>query len=649
MTLQSYDLVTFDIFDTLIHRRLRAPIDIFEAVRVAAMRDRRAILHHDIFAGFAHQRILAERLARERRIGRWGGEGEITFDEIYDQYQSITKCDDNLRHWLQSQELRLERSFLFQSAHGYRLFNELRAVTRTIALISDMYLPSSWLGETLEHLGFAGAAALPIFVSGELRKSKHNGTMYQEVRSRLGIVGTDCWLHVGDNVVADINQAEAHGVKTLLADWATVDNRRAKSKRPHTDYLVESIVSFLSTSQAGQVIPKDYYNSVGYRVFGPLIFGFMLWIMARTREVGVSRLAFIARDGWLPCSLFSLLKDDVGLGHIQHSYLHFSRQVAYRLGMKEWDVNFGWALFGGRATKTPDVALERAGYEPNQMLHVLERFGIERNEMMSPETQSSAQKMIATKFADGLLASQRRRQSFASYFDQQLEPQSKIGLVDIGWNGNIQRYLIGSLDTRFHKEQFTGLYLGLHSSAKPNKERGLVMHGWLSNYGDNADVETYLQNGGVELLEFALTADHGTTLDFSTSPDGLVEPVLEEIAPQEADYRLRAMKVQAGIRRFVDDYRFLLKIYDPAQLCTTAWARPFEDLVTNPQPPELAMLASLSHSDGVGATSMRAVLAEKQPDDVRLVPERLAKAREACFWKVAFDRLNDDQWLQSKV
>ncbi|MQB06219.1 hypothetical protein DXT91_19145 [Agrobacterium tumefaciens] len=635
-----YDLVTFDIFDTLVHRKLRAPVDVFEAVRVATLQSNIALLNHDLLASFSHHRMQAEKDARDIFAAASRGEGEINLDEIYHRFEVLTGCSSEVRELLRAKELELEKTFLFASKKGLQVFEELRNKTKKLAFVSDMYLSSSWLRKMLEEKGFANLCDVPIFVSGELRKSKHSGELYAEVRTRLNIAQDANWLHVGDNSWSDVKQAQKHSIKTRWADWAIVDNQRLVCARSRSDYTVNSIIEFFATPQARQFLPENGYERVGYRIFGPLIFGFMLWLCAKVLETKVEQVAFVARDGWLPHRLFEILKKDVGLDHVATSYVHFSRRVGHQVGIREWDIEKTWAPFAGKVARPIEHSLETVGYDVRTIPHLLDQFGLAASSPVLHEKISAGRDMLSTTFELGLKAASDRRRKFRPYFDRHFSPGIKTALVDIGWNGNIQRYLLGALDQKYSKEDFVGLYLGLHSSATTNRDLGFSMQGWLSHYGNQPHIQEYLQSGGVELLEFALTADHGTTLGYEISDTGEIVPKLEDILPEERDYREKAMSVQQGVIKFVEDNRYLLKIYNPAVISSPAWAAPFQRLVTDPQQDELDLLAGLSHSDTAGVTSARIVLAARQPDNIRKSKRRMRLARDEAFWKVAFDRLN---------
>lgn len=636
----TYDIVTFDIFDTLVHRRLRAPVDVFEAVRQSALQTRIALLNHDIISSFTHDRIRAEAEARELIASATAGEGEISFDEIYDRYQKITGCSADVRQMLQSTELALEKRFLFASPRGMAAFNDLRQKSEKIAFISDMYLPSAWLTQTLEEKGFDGATLIPTFVSGEYRKSKHSGALYKEVAQALNVPLSERWMHVGDNVHADITRAKEHGLSTTHADWAKIDNRRQVSTFPQREYLVRSIIDSINLSQLSHLVPEGEYERVGYKSFGPLIFGYIVWLMSKAREAKLDHLVFVARDGWLPRQLFDNLKQNAGLDHITTSYLHFSRRAGYQIGLREWDISQAWAAFTGKVSKPMGECLETIGYDVKALAPTLERFGFDETTVVDEPKRAAAHSLVTTTFQHGLSRSSANRRQFKKYFESHFQKSKKTGIVDIGWNGNIQRYIVSTIAPEISKEEVVGLYIGLHSSATPNRDIGLNMSGWMSNYGTNQFVEQYLQSGGVELLEFALTADHGTTLGYREDENGTIVPILEPLLAEEADYREKAMKVQEGVRKFVSDHAYLLEIFSPDILSSTAWVSPFERLVTDPSPDEMRLLAGLSHSDTAGATSSRLTLAARQDDKTRKSKRRLARARQDAFWKAAFDKLN---------
>ena len=187
-------IVSFDIFDTLLHRHLSAPVDIFDAVKSCLMMHKVCVFNSKLIENFSSLRRKAEVNARTKRVEIFGGEGEVTFDEIYDELYSLCPHDLWVRELLQKTELNLEKKFFYRSESGYHAYCEAIANGYTVIFISDMYLSSQFLIETLNELGYHSADKDTVFVSNEYRLSKHSGALYQKIHA-LREFPLKNWLH----------------------------------------------------------------------------------------------------------------------------------------------------------------------------------------------------------------------------------------------------------------------------------------------------------------------------------------------------------------------------------------------------------------------------------------------------------------------
>jgi hypothetical protein len=75
------DLISFDVFDTLIFRAVARPIDAFELVKLRLLESETALFSPLIVDCFPANRVRAESLARDR-MTLSSGRGEVTLDEI---------------------------------------------------------------------------------------------------------------------------------------------------------------------------------------------------------------------------------------------------------------------------------------------------------------------------------------------------------------------------------------------------------------------------------------------------------------------------------------------------------------------------------------------------------------------------------------
>ena len=123
--IKKYDVISFDVFDTLIERNVRCPSDIFRLVG-------KAVLGNDKFEDFCKDRKKAEKDARMKKSG------EVTFDEIYEQLDNkYLKIKDKLKF----AELRWELNLCHIKKNIKPIFDYAILNKKTVYLISDMYLP----------------------------------------------------------------------------------------------------------------------------------------------------------------------------------------------------------------------------------------------------------------------------------------------------------------------------------------------------------------------------------------------------------------------------------------------------------------------------------------------------------------------------
>ncbi len=633
------EVVSFDIFDTLLHRRLRAPVDLFELVRLKAFETDFGLLHHDFLDGYAVHRRAAEADARKLRR-QVAEEGEILLDDIFARLQADHDLPDAFVGFLRESELSLEDAVLFASPEGRALYDKARQAGLVVAFISDMYLPEDWLAAKLEREGFEGAATLPLYVSGAHGATKHSGRLYRIVAQEQGWALDRRWLHVGDNRKADIDQAEAEGLATRLADWHEIRNRPQPQEPAFGLNAIQAITEFSAHPPARCFQPDGALEGLGYRVFGPLLFGFTLWLLAQSRQRGLDLLLFIARDGHLPRQLFDRIKERAGCGHVRSDYFHMSRKAGYLTGMREWDREQTRRITIGRKGKSARRSFQAVRLDAENYREELARFGIvDIDATVPPEDAGRVIAALDSCFIDVLRRNAETRAELQSYYLDALAGRAPIGFVDIGWVGNIQRLFVNSLPDPSMREQVTGLYLGQLPSSSFNAARGIRMECFLTQGAYRDPVQKALHAGGLELLEFALTADHGTTVDLVKEKEGRITPVLEERSAEELAYAGQAMRVQAGIRRFVEEHLWLLDHFDVETIALPHWGQPLLRLVMDPSLEEVEILSELTHSDALGANSDRLPMVAQLSGWRRYSPSHRRAARVQSFWKAGFDRL----------
>lgn len=195
--------MTFDVFDTLLWRRVLFPADVFDALP----------------RGGSSWRRLAETAATVwcRRVLR----REPRLSDIYRLYPFEA-----------AHELDIEAQLGEPSPWCLALVRDLVARGVKLAAVSDMYLSAAHIATLLRGAGYPD---LPVFVSSDTNLSKqHDGRLFVHVGMSLN-AHPERWMHVGDNAHADIAMAQRHGLSvcqvrtprdTLLALSPAISQQR---------------------------------------------------------------------------------------------------------------------------------------------------------------------------------------------------------------------------------------------------------------------------------------------------------------------------------------------------------------------------------------------------------------------------------------
>lgn len=183
--LEKYDVISFDVFDTLLLRRTPAPTDVFLLVEKETS-----------CPGFTRKRQLAESNARLFKC-RETGSREVTLQEIYETPPLNNIADI---HQQMLAELQAEHRVCYANEELNLLVKELAQAGKQVIAVSDMYLPKTEIHELLRKNGYPEIKQL--YVSCEYGISKSDGKLFDVVKEKLGRQKTIC--HIGDNFYSDV-------------------------------------------------------------------------------------------------------------------------------------------------------------------------------------------------------------------------------------------------------------------------------------------------------------------------------------------------------------------------------------------------------------------------------------------------------------
>lgn len=194
-----YKYISFDVFDTLIERKVNKPTDIFALVG-------KNILGEEKSEEFRELRKRAESSAREAKHYT-----EITLEEIYEELSKL--YDKEVIKRLKNEETRLEIDLSYAKKEIIEFYNSCIKKDKQILIISDMYLPAKVIKKMLEHCNITNYDSL--YVSNEYGVNKISGKLFKIVLNQKGIKQSEI-VHIGDSVKADFLGARKVGIKSIL-------------------------------------------------------------------------------------------------------------------------------------------------------------------------------------------------------------------------------------------------------------------------------------------------------------------------------------------------------------------------------------------------------------------------------------------------
>ncbi len=421
------DVISFDVFDTLVMRKFLYPRDVFR------------ILAKDS-DGFFEERVKSEE--------EFYAKGHNP--NIYDIYDKLPKFDLN-------KEIDLEKDILIKREEVCQMIDYAKSQGKDVFAVSDMYLPKEIIYQIFGNLGICIDKA-NILVSCDYNASKSNG-LFLELRKK---VGNKKILHIGDNYHADIISAKKYGIEDtfeiksalkMLEDSKAADILRYDNSIENRMIIAELISVQLNNpflfSETNGKFKIDSPYTLSYSFIAPLIYSFFVWMIKKAKEERLDGILLAGRDGYIIEKIYSQLKDK----HPQMpicKYFYTSRQAAILSGIEtKEDIKFATSLaFAGTA---------------KEML--IKRFMLDEKDIL-PQEYDNEEYILLHKEAIFNQCMNFRIQ-YKNYIETLgFSDEAKLGFFDFVSSGTSQKML-----NSLFKKALTGLYFAIvvaNTDYKPN-------------------------------------------------------------------------------------------------------------------------------------------------------------------------------------
>ncbi len=528
--LARYDVISFDVFDTLIFRAVSTPRDVFRLLEAEWN-----------IMNFAKKREEAERKAREKKA-------EVT---IYDIYRILSNELNIDVETAVSKEIEAEKKVCFANPYMKGILDGLEKKKKTIVFISDMYLPKNKLLYLLKECGYH-IDGNSIFVSCDYKKGKAKGGLQKIVMKKLGKYRS--YIHVGDHQVSDIYGSRRAGWDTFY--YPNISMAGSPYRRKEMQTLAASFYKGLvNTKLHSGAFRGDEYYECGYCYGGVLAVGFCQYLKELAGKEKFDQFLFLARDGYMLYKIY-----DKFLGEIDSEYLPFSRFASYQLTIERtWEEMLQNVVLPKiKETAKKDV---REVLQSCDLLFLEQYFHKYKISFDQKFDWSVYQKLhdlfenhiaeIRENYTNTVLAAQK-------YLQAKIGHHKKICIVDVGWQGTSIMCLKYFLEEKCGLDvHVCGALMGMikNESAELRLAKGDIFSYLFSPHHNE---KTYRRHMGKcaeipyrnMLLEILFTQDQPSFLKFQLDQEG---NVIFEYGLKENNGKI-LKSLQKGIMDFAKDY-----------------------------------------------------------------------------------------------
>lgn len=593
------EVVSFDMFDTLIYRIYDKPTDLFVHMEQVYK-----------CPGFSDKRMDAERKVREEY--KKAGVNEVTLKEIYRklpmEYRELAEKEMNF-------ELKCCRvNTEMKKAFEYAIENK-----KLIVIASDMYLPMDIIEKILEKTGYVDYDK--IFLSSETRRPKATGEMYEDIIEYVH-QKKESVIHIGDHPFTDKEMPEKKGISSFLylPSKERGGNIHMSSYfsilRKYDEYsIMASITRGIIGANADELKEKSYWYQFGYKYAGIISYSYMTWLYEQVLENKINQVFFMLRDGYIFKRVFDYLYPD-----IQTQELFGSRRMFMFTGAESIkDVDFH--LINPSQNRLSNITKKIFGNRKNEDLNLLngltyknlyerleienerlkndyqERFPNQEDYLKTLEDIDNVQNFFENHETDILECGKEERKCLMHYLKSVGLFEGKCGIVDLGWKATMLKGIEKSCTLEKKQGNIIGFYLGTnqHIESKFQEVSYITHQGVAATQPEMSLLDIY----AVNILELMFSAPHPSIMKIKEEGE-MYYPVYQDVDFEEQKRIEASREILEGVMDFVKDIHEFLKDF-PTKASSKVAGAPMEYFVTSVSKYDEMQIMKMCFFPGVGS------------------------------------------------
>lgn len=573
----AYDLLTVDVWDTLLRRKCHP-----DEIKLFTARYLQLVRPGGLKPQYANPALLIkERVQCEMAIGlqrrAQGLDDEYHFRDVFVSWLSAVLAVippqpelEKLVDELAAAELEQERRCIYPDPEIKSFLDRIPAKRRMF--LSDFYMPSANLKALLQQAGVDTAVAEGIS-SCEASLNKRSGRLFRKVQQDLNVPPAR-HAHVGDNEFSDYFIPRSLGMaglhyglsaetekcdrfkKEFLRRTELPDKPPEKKKTKAGKEIIKAKEPFCPRElrRLTELCNEDLDgldDAAAMQRYGqslaPLFTGFAQYVAEEAIKAGLKRVYFCTREGEFFARVYAELAkaNPLGVPFPEPVILEVSRLATFAASLNRIDTaEFMrlWNLYSSQSLRSFFTSLD---LDPAPVQSLIELQGLGLDEVVRhPWLDARIKKLFATEkfvkfLAEGAV---QKRALLLDYLKTKgiQGDESKLGIVDIGWRGTIHDNLAWVLPrTKVH-----GWYFGLLpflNVQPPNAVKAAYGPGLL---GDQPGILRLLEF--VSPLEMLSNSESGSALRYERR-DGTVVAQREKNPHEEAIFGKYTRHFQAGV------------------------------------------------------------------------------------------------------
>lgn len=520
------EVISFDLYDTLVTRKVIDAVDVFE------------LIARELPANRADAYIF-----NRKKVLNVFGDNTYSLDDVYCQIKKNMRLSESETKYIKELELFFEKKVLYPRKEMIELFRYAQSRGKKVYIVTDMYISTDYLMNWIAQFGITLDKAL-FLNSSECGASKKSGLIWEKLKETESHKQI---LHIGDNIVADVVIPHNYGISTyhILKKEELVLNSSKANILSRVTNVSESIVlglvlaklfsnPFLLNSDRGRIVFNDF-ETFGYCVYGPIIYDFLSWMTGVMREKSIDQILFLDRDCYLIQQDYKLFCEVNSIMENNNNLLPMSRRLIMFVSIenrKDFDEYIKYPYCGIFSDFLFDrfniLADARTDTINEAIINPLVDYNIIYDGLMKYRDEI-VEEIICEKT------------EYRDYLER-LNIRDRFMIVDTGYHGNPQMYL-----TKFlQKDKSVGAYFYADLSEQNECLRTNEMYACFQQKQDETGEFCNLKKK-IQLTESIFTAPYGMVRMIKSS-----KKMCAEKRENQTHFEDRIL-INSGIQKYIKD------------------------------------------------------------------------------------------------